>query len=270
MFSDTFSRIVIPEARRLGILGGYRGHCERGGADFDVRGAICYCVCYAWMHYASFKEALALLDVWANRLPYHPLVIDIGCGPATALLGLGEWLHEQRGRPTDIRYLGIDRSAAMRDLAERFARDGDVFGPYTPTIVASLDALTDAQLANLLRDRDGIIITMSYILNREFMLDGGPLFEVLHRLSGCGRRIRILGQDANMRRDEGPNQHSYPDTRLNAMLEKIGVYGFEYEHPFSKLFEAVRYNVDNLGNVARVDATGSKKSLALTASLRPA
>ena len=63
-------------------------------------------------HYFSFMQALSKKYPGNVPLPERPLIVDLGCGPATTISALGNWLQERRGRPLEMSYLGVDNSAA--------------------------------------------------------------------------------------------------------------------------------------------------------------
>jgi hypothetical protein len=67
---------------------------------------------------------------------------------------------------------------------------------------------------------------------------------------------------------EDPNVQTWLDTRLRRMLNATEQFGFSEARIWSKLFEAVRYNVDDGGTAHQQLTTGAKRSIALTASIR--
>ena len=71
---------------------------------------------YAYFNQKGHLEELseAFRMVFANQMPNAPIVIDLGCGPATGGLALAGVLD-----PPDLDYIGVDQSAAMRELGER-------------------------------------------------------------------------------------------------------------------------------------------------------
>ena len=73
---------------------------------------------YAYFNQKGHLEELtdAFRQIFANRMPDAPIVIDLGCGPATGALALAGVLD-----PPDFDYIGVDQAVAMRDLGERLA-----------------------------------------------------------------------------------------------------------------------------------------------------
>lgn len=73
---------------------------------------------YAYFNQKGHLEELtaAFRMVFANQMPHAPIVIDLGCGPATGGLALAGVLD-----PPDFDYIGVDQSVAMRDLGEQLA-----------------------------------------------------------------------------------------------------------------------------------------------------
>ena len=75
-------------------------------------------ILYAYFNQKGHLEELteAFRMVFANQMPDVPIVIDLGCGPATGGLALAGVLD-----PPAFDYIGVDQSVAMRDLGERLA-----------------------------------------------------------------------------------------------------------------------------------------------------
>ena len=71
---------------------------------------------YAFFNQKGHLEELteAFRMIFANQVPDAPIVVDLGCGPATGGLALAGVLD-----PPDFDYIGMDRYAVMRDLGER-------------------------------------------------------------------------------------------------------------------------------------------------------
>jgi hypothetical protein len=100
-----------------------------GQADFDapflhLSGAE-RALLYAHFNQLGHLEELieAFTQLFRNGSPPDPLiVVDAGCGPFTGGLALSSVSNEP------FSYIGIDRSASMRDLGERLASSAQDFG----------------------------------------------------------------------------------------------------------------------------------------------
>ena len=73
---------------------------------------------YAYFNQKGHLEELtdAFGQIFKNQMPDAPIVIDLGCGPATGALALAGVLD-----PPNFDYIGVDQSVAMRDLGEQMA-----------------------------------------------------------------------------------------------------------------------------------------------------
>ena len=94
----------------------------RGQAQFDepwgemspADRALLYAYFNQKGHLEELTEAFRL--IFANQMPNNPIVIDLGCGPATGGLALAGVLD-----PPNFDYIGVDQSVAMRGLGEQLA-----------------------------------------------------------------------------------------------------------------------------------------------------
>lgn len=267
VYFERFSQIVVPRAARLGLLPQWtRNYCNHGAGPFvDEISTICYCLCYGPTHFTSFVLGLDAVDLHHNRLPRRPLLVDIGCGPGTALFSLGEWLHRHRDRPSDIRYIGIDSSAPMREIAAEFAADAQLFREFQPVLLPSLDDGANTTIERAMHDRDGVIVMMSYVLHQGFMESGRTLLEVLRRMSGEEHPVFLLGQDANKQLREDKVE-IWPETRLRRLLNEAEQFGYRSDRVWTERVNAPWQSVDEAGVVAEAD--GTTKTLAYRAQLR--
>ena len=80
---------------------------------------------YAFFNQKGHLEELtaAFRMVFANQTPDAPIVVDLGCGPATGGLALAGVLDTP-----DFDYIGVDQSVAMRDLGEQLAASASRLG----------------------------------------------------------------------------------------------------------------------------------------------
>jgi SAM-dependent methyltransferase len=270
VFAETFSKFVLPKAAQLGISASTASrHCSVQGQFDDERTTIAYCMAYVWRHYASFKTALDVLGLRPEEFGRRLLIVDVGCGPGTALVAFGEWLHKAREDRSGIRYVGIERSAHMRTLAALFAADATLFLDYMPLLLPGVEDVTPEIVATQSQGCDELVLTMSYVLHQDFMADGQTFANILRGLSAPRLPIWLLAQDANKPHVDETNVESWPDTRLRAMLNGVEPYGYRVRC-WSKRFEAKHYLLDEHGNAAEQPAEGRKRTVAIAARLEPA
>ena len=269
VFAENFSRVVVPRAEELGISPSTAAQqCSVHGQFADERSTIAYCMAYAWMHFASFKAAIEVLNIKPREFPHRPLIIDIGCGPGTALSAFGEWFCATRRRRSDVRYVGIDRSEYMRTLAASFATDSTLFEDHLPVLMPAAEDLTPELLDTLAPGRDGVILTMSYVLHQDFMADGQAFTRILRTLSGSRLPIWILAQDANKPHVDEANVETWPETRLRGLLNATELYGYHHRLWCVK-FEARKYVLDEQGHATELPAEGHQRTKAIAARLDP-
>ena len=103
---------------RDGALAAIRG----GQASFDEPWGVLSpsdrVLLYAYFNQKGHLEELteAFRMIFANTTPEDPIVVDVGCGPATGGLALAAVLDT-----AIFDYIGVDSSKAMRELGERLA-----------------------------------------------------------------------------------------------------------------------------------------------------
>lgn len=258
VFIDSFQRIIfVPATRNHGLTGATAvQHCSVTGPFNSERATLAYCLGYQWTHYASFPRALDALLVQQQGTPERPLIVDIGCGPATALMSFGEWLARVRPVPLDVRYIGIDPHLPKQRIAREFARDRDLFAQYVPVLVAGPEELTQPVVVAEATRRDGIILLLSYVMDQEFMLDGGAyLLEVLRRLRPLGLPVHILSQDALKKARSGPNVDEWPDNRLRGIVTASRSLDYVPTATWSENFRAPKFRIDDEGNAQELQDT---------------
>lgn len=104
---------------RDGALAAIRG----GQASFDEPWGVLSpsdrVLLYAYFNQKGHLEELteAFSQIFENSTPENPIVVDLGCGPATGGLALAGVLE-----PPVFDYIGVDSSNAMRELGEHLVR----------------------------------------------------------------------------------------------------------------------------------------------------
>lgn len=93
---------------------------------------ILYCYYYMQMHVCSYFTVLRnyrhfITDyILANK--EHFLFIDYGCGPLTAGISMARYFSPQNKRELiNMHYLGIDKSKAMLDFANKISKSDSLF-----------------------------------------------------------------------------------------------------------------------------------------------
>lgn len=221
---------------------------------------------YQWMHFQSFTALFDVLGIEAGEFAERLLVVDIGCGPATAFNAIGEWLHLRRGSRLDARYIGIDRSANMREIAAYYVADGDVFQEHHALFLDDLVSLTPEIVSERATDRDHIVVLMSYVMHQAFLIDGALLRRVLPALYATRLPIHVLAQDAN-KPIEIDGLTLWPQLQLSDVLDDSLRFGYQYGWRKER-FHASRFEISIDGCVTPTADQGDAKSIAMAARLQ--
>ena len=158
------------------VLGG-------GQADFDqpyrhLHGgdrALLYAYLIQKRHVEELVEAFTQL--FEDRAPDDPLIVlDLGCGPFTAGLALAAAL----GNDSSFSYIGLDRSAAMRELGEKLAVAAEELGALRSADRQWVENLESVQWREV-RGWRPVLVIASYLLASP-TLDVKTLVEDINRL----------------------------------------------------------------------------------------
>lgn len=223
-FSERLRDVVLahPVMQRLVATG--INCCNSGMGPFDnTRAALCYCRCYAPLHYVSFTKALnRRFPQGGAELPSTPLIVDLGCGPSTSVFAVGDWLYGLRGDPIRVGYIGVDHSVEMLDLGRAMLRDAGAFDPNSRfALRRSVDRVSADDIRHVRWECDGVLFVMSYVLHQVFMRS-------MEIQAGLMRRVReftagepswLFVQDANYPDNYGGPLTVWPENRINRLAD---------------------------------------------------
>ena len=152
----------------------------------------------------------AFRQLFRTKRPEAPIMVDIGCGPFTGGLALAGVF----GSGNRFDYLGVDRSAAMRQLGKRLASAAERTG-CAPRMARRWESSMDDVVLPKPPGWRPVIVILSYLLASP-TLDVANLVNSLHRLlmrlsRGC---VTVLYTNSDW---PGPNQN-YPTLR-NALMQ---------------------------------------------------
>ena len=225
-------RVVVPRPEAQHVLAGNRSYCNKGrGPYHDLLSSVCYCICQAPMHYASFRAALddRFGRTGADPLPKSPLIVDLGCGPGTTLFALCDWLFERRRSINSVSYIGIDISDELLGLAEAMIDGAELFdGSCMHILRRSVGELQDEEIARAASRRDGVIFSLSYIVHQDFMHDMTLLAQLMRRVRSCtvGMPTWFLLQDANYADRPDIYTAIWPEHRVNDLANQCESLGY--------------------------------------------
>lgn len=106
----------------------------RGRGDYTTNSGIIstddkvllYCFYNLKKHYFTsygvFQRVILSLSGFFDNDEYIPTFIDLGCGPMTSGLAIGDLINTQKNCPIDLHYIGIDISEAMINKSRSFEK----------------------------------------------------------------------------------------------------------------------------------------------------
>lgn len=166
VFEDGFQRIVVAPSRADALIrAGIPSLCNHARGPFDSRAsALCYCLCYQHMHFQSLRQILSYGSLDAVS---RPLVIDIGSGPATAAVALGERYRNLQNTPMPMSYFAIDSSEPMHQIAAAYLEDAQLFNVLECVMLGSI--VEAIERIGEFQNTEGcteIVLSLSYILKQ--------------------------------------------------------------------------------------------------------
>jgi SAM-dependent methyltransferase len=185
------------ERERTGSRTWVNEQCGRGQGPFlTEESVLCYCMTY--MHY-HFEAAVRVLDPFVRILDRNSVVamLDIGCGPMTAALALAESNIAHRRQPLTLKYIGVDISTPMLNIAEAFSEQEHCFAQPDDgywRFLSSIDDITERRLEKLTRGATHVVVVLSYLLaqNGLSLKDVKTVAGVLATLKSLTRRSQQL------------------------------------------------------------------------------
>jgi len=251
LFYERLRQVVLtrPEAGR--ILAGDNEHCNHGLGPFDTAlRETCYCTCQAPMHYASFQDALDDAGV-TGQLPLRPLVVDLGCGPSTALFALCDKLHDRRRAPINVGYLAIDAERRLLATSTALVRGCGLFDAASQYVWSTtVDDVRPADVERVVAGRDGVVFALSYIVHQPFMQGMGILADLMRvvKLATPALPAWFLLQDANFAERPAPHTEIWPESRVNQLANLVAPVGYTVRS-YKRKFPARRIRLSVGGKV---------------------
>ncbi len=166
MFIESFREIVVEPVRTTPAYRTAWQNTVCGGARaaFDRMGtALCYCMCWQYMHFESLSSILAR----GHTDDYiAPLVIDVGAGPATVAAALAQRSIERHDQTLSLGYVGVELYGPMRDIGDQFLQDNSLFDVVDKVWLEQIDDLSPNVVEPVSNGCDALIFACSYILRQ--------------------------------------------------------------------------------------------------------
>jgi SAM-dependent methyltransferase len=125
----------------------------------------------------------------------NPIFIDIGCGPLTSGLALGQLYYDKKGEPLPINYIGIDISEAMIRKAREFSQI-DFFNENTGfDFYKNWNDIPSDELQQLAGANNPFLLNASYLfanLNEDIIHD---LAEFVTQLTNKYKNVHFIFQN---------------------------------------------------------------------------
>jgi len=116
--------------------------------------------------YSIFERIENLDKYFSNDESLKPIFIDLGCGPATSLIALADFISNKTKQSVSLSYIGIDISESMIRKAKDFVLGIDINSESQISFFKSWDESYGA-IAKLKDKTNLIIINASYLFASE-------------------------------------------------------------------------------------------------------
>ena len=189
LFAKLVNRPVLDHPRSVGVnhLMGYSKDeitgraLVRGRADFRVpyKGlsaedkVLLYCYFNMKKHYCTslgvFRKIWPFIENLFSDPIFVPLFIDIGCGPLTSGLALGDQYYAIYGSVINYHYIGVDIAPAMLQKAAEFHATDLFNGSPEPKFFTNWDEISFEYLHSISSRNHPVIVNASYFFASEFL-----------------------------------------------------------------------------------------------------
>ncbi len=172
------------------------------------RQTMLYCYYLMRQYYSSFSSILSANSKWMNDMLHSAgnrlLFIDVGCGPATCGLALGNAIG---GMQASAEYIGIDISGAMKDTGRSLLKD--MFGDkLKSSMTTSLSELSSAWWRQHSKAPSLVVFCFSYFFSNTTARTASKMADVIKTVMDdfpLNKYVIVIQQSAN---DCGLNSYS--------------------------------------------------------------
>ncbi|HWJ25834.1 MAG TPA: class I SAM-dependent methyltransferase [Flavisolibacter sp.] len=180
---------------------------DRGKAKFDEGyltltpddKVLLYCYFNLKKHFftslAVFAKLWNSLNNIFSKSTYTPVFIDLGCGPLTSGLALGEIFYAERNELLRFNYIGIDIAEAMIRKAKEFSEIDLFSGECQFSFYKSWNDIDFEELQNLAGVNNPFILNASYLfanLNEEYVIE---LADFVNKLVTKFKNVHFIYQN---------------------------------------------------------------------------
>lgn len=235
MFEDRFREVVLgPAQRDATLIRAFPTPCNRAQGPFnDETSVMCYCLCYQHTHFESLGRILSsgVLDNVRS-----PLILDVGAGPGTVPVAIAErHVSQLRREPLALRYIDLERSTEMRQVAAAFLADAALFQLVQHHSVTTIDELVAAAptVMELAAASDAIIVALSYVLKQNTV--DASFAESIAAITVALKRAVTAPTYLLVQDQSGP-----PFDRYDAFFESVYSHGYFVEGYEERITQAHR------------------------------
>jgi len=180
---------------------------KRGRANFDEPYAdispdqkvLLYCYFNMKKHffssYAVFKKVWYSFHLLLSESTSSLIFIDLGCGPLTSGLALGDLHKNETQEPLVIHYIGVDNSRSMIEKAKEFTQCELFRSDSTFNFYSSFEKVNPSKLREKASPSTPIVVNASYLFANITLEQGNTLIDLTKQLSNCFNNVHFIFQN---------------------------------------------------------------------------
>jgi hypothetical protein len=159
--------------------------------------ALLYCYYNLKKHfftsYAVFKKLWSSIKEWFSKT-HKPVFIDLGCGPLTSGLAIGDLFYSDKATKINFTYIGVDISKQMLKQAQLFSTS-DLFNQdHSFYFYSNWNEIPDAILTKTAGSSNPFIINASYLFASS-SVDEVDLAKFVSKLANTYKNVHFVFQN---------------------------------------------------------------------------
>ena len=182
---------------------------KRGRANFDEPYAdissdqkvLLYCFFNMKKHffssYAVFKKVWYSFHLLLSGSTSSLTFIDLGCGPLTSGLALGDLHKYETKDPLLIDYIGVDTSRSMIEKAKELRQCELFHSDSTFNFYSSLEKVNPSKIREEASPNRSIVVNASYLFANITLEQGNTLIDFTKQLSNCFNNVHFIFQNTS-------------------------------------------------------------------------
>lgn len=144
--------------------------------------------------YAVFKKIWVSIKKTFTDSSFKPVFIDLGCGPLTSGLAIGDLFHSETSQKINFTYIGIDISNAMIDRAQSFSKKELFVQDHSFFFYNNWNQIPSSILKKAAGSNNPFIINASYLFASN-SVDEKDLAIFVTKLTGVYKNVHFIFQN---------------------------------------------------------------------------